>query len=316
MAKVIPCILAVVWICSASSAWKFKLNVPRVLLPLADEGSNFLLHSEGGCFQWSSTRPEVVKVVPTKLNEECGNHGDKFAPILATHLEGSIQDKPVSGCTSSAIIRLPPRWGGAPSIAKTQAIVTAEDAHSDGHVLRCDVIVDRIHRLQIVTKTLELFLEEAPEEFSVRAYDDQGNEFSSLEGIVFTWSVESASNQEENVKFIKFRDSTYALEPTLMALEAKGLQGSKVLLEGVRTGSSKVSVRLASKTYSDVPPAEVTVMVVANLFLVPHSTYVLSGATVDYHAEQMKSNKVTVARFILLIWLKYLETILISDPQN
>ena len=61
-----------------------------------------------------------------------------------------------------------------PISAKTQAVVTAED---DGQILRCDVIVDRIHQLRIVTKTLELFLEEAPEQFFVRAYDEQGIEF-------------------------------------------------------------------------------------------------------------------------------------------
>ena len=61
-----------------------------------------------------------------------------------------------------------------PISAKTQAVVTAED---DGQILRCDVIVDRIVQLRIVTKTLELFLEEAPEQFFVRAYDEQGIEF-------------------------------------------------------------------------------------------------------------------------------------------
>jgi len=63
------------------------------------------------------------------------------------------------------------------SLGKTQAVVMAEDFNSPGRVLRTDVIADSIRSLQIVTKTHELFLEEAPEEFSVRAYDDQGNEF-------------------------------------------------------------------------------------------------------------------------------------------
>ena len=269
----------------AVEAW--KLNVPRVLLPLADEGAKFLVYSEGGCFTWTSTRPEIVKVVQT-------NAADNFKlTSLETREDGDIDN--LKGCTPAASIQLPSRWGGAPSVAKTQAIITAEDAHSDGHILRCDVIVDKIHRLQIVTKTHELFLEEAPEEFDVRAYDDQGNEFSTLEGIQFTWSVESASSKGENVKFMRFRDSTYALNPTLMELEAKGLQGSKVLLEGVRTGSSRVSVRLAAKNYADVPPAEVTLTVVANLFLVPHFSFVMSGASIEYHAEQMKSNRVSIA---------------------
>ena len=145
-----------------------------------------------------------------------------------------------------------------------------------------------------------------------------GNEFSTLEGLEFIWSVESSSGKGENVKLFKFRDSKLidSFEPDLIALEAKGLQGSKVLLEGkqntnkhiigyfyilnysksmlqtflgIRTGSSKVSVRLASKSYSDVPPAEVTVMVVANLFLVPNFAFVMNGATVHYHAERSLS---------------------------
>ena len=61
----------------------------------------------------------------------------------------------------------------------------AEDVDSTGLILRCDVIVDVIKSLQIVTKTHELFLEEAPEEYWVRAYDEEGNEFSTLENIIF-----------------------------------------------------------------------------------------------------------------------------------
>jgi hypothetical protein len=70
---------------------------------------------------------------------------------------------------------------------------------------------------------------------------------------------------------------------------------------GIRTGSSKVSVRLASKSYSDVPPAEVTVMVVANLFLVPNFAFVMNGATVHYHAERSLSESNGVSLFILKI---------------
>lgn len=253
-------------------------------MPLVDEGANFIVYSEGGCFTWTSTRPEVIGVTPTSSADQCGSSVETFQAASSSN---------EAGCTSAAIVTLAPRWGGTATLAKTQAIVTAEDAQSAGHILRCDINVDRIHSLQIVTKTHELFLEEAPEEFSVRAYDDQGNEFSTLEGIVFKWTVESSSSSgSENVQFIKFRDSTYALEPKLAELEAKGMQGSKVLLEGIKTGSSKVSVRLVSKAYGDVPPAEVTVMVVANLFLVPHNAYVMLGAAVDYHAEQMKSNRI------------------------
>ena len=43
-----------------------------------------------------------------------------------------------------------------------------------GLELRCDVFVDTIHRIEIVTTTRELLLDEAPEVFDVRAFDDEG----------------------------------------------------------------------------------------------------------------------------------------------
>lgn len=63
----------------------------------------------------------------------------------------------------------------------------------------------------------------------------------------------------------------------------------------MKTGSATVSVRLASKAVyaGEVPPVEVNVLVVANLFLVPAAAYVMPGATVNYHAEQIKSNRVS-----------------------
>lgn len=73
-----------------------------------------------------------------------------------------------SDCSSSVIVS---------AISKERkrntAIVFAEDKRS-GLILRCDVIVDVISSLNLVTTTRELYMEEAPEAFEVRAYDDQG----------------------------------------------------------------------------------------------------------------------------------------------
>lgn len=60
--------------------------------------------------------------------------------------------------------------------ARNIAVVLAEDVHTQ-RILRCDVIVDVIDNLEIVATTRELFMEEAPEIFEVRAYDDQGIHF-------------------------------------------------------------------------------------------------------------------------------------------
>lgn len=72
----------------------------------------------------------------------------------------------------------------------------------------------------------------------------------------------------------------------------------------MKTGSATVSVRLASKAaYAiAVPPVEVNVLVVANLFLVPPVAFVMPGATVHYHAEQIKSNKVSFLPFYIFLY--------------
>lgn len=43
-----------------------------------------------------------------------------------------------------------------------------------GEVLRCDVILDVIDKLDVLTTTRELYLEEAPETFELWAQDSQG----------------------------------------------------------------------------------------------------------------------------------------------
>lgn len=127
-------------------------------------------------------------------------------------------------------------------------------------------------------KTRELFIEDAPEEFYARASDDQGtgrlkwinkakffplliafivccsgNEFSSVDGLVFRWTFEghSADDQanEHVLRWVKFADSSYDVIPSIAALESQGLQGHVVLIEGLRTGSARVSVQLESDSF-------------------------------------------------------------------
>lgn len=41
-------------------------------------------------------------------------------------------------------------------------------------MLRCDVFVDTIHRIEITTRSRELLLEEEPERFELQAFDGEG----------------------------------------------------------------------------------------------------------------------------------------------
>ena len=62
-------------------------------------------------------------------------------------------------------------WGGGGG-GVYLVIVTA--LLVSGQVLRCDVFVDAIVRIEITTRTRELLLEEEPERFELRAFDNEG----------------------------------------------------------------------------------------------------------------------------------------------
>lgn len=103
-------------------------------------------------------------------------------------------------------------------------------------------------------KTRELFIEDAPEEFYARASDEQGNEFSSVDGLIFRWTFEGHSTDPEPsnepvLRWVQFSDSSYEVKPSIAALETLGYQGHVILIEGLRTGSAKVSVRLEDEFF-------------------------------------------------------------------
>lgn len=50
-------------------------------------------------------------------------------------------------------------------------------------------------------------------------------------------------------RIIPFRDSRYLTESIIEDMEKRGLQGFAILMEGVRTGSAYVTVRLKEKPY-------------------------------------------------------------------
>ncbi|KAB7497686.1 Nuclear pore complex protein, partial [Armadillidium nasatum] len=179
------------------------------------------------------------------------------------------------------------------SPTRLTAIIIAKDIGT-GFSLRCDVIVDSIHRLEIVTTTRELYAEEAPEEFEVRAYDLYGNEFSTLEGLVFVWDLQTVTDHKAVVpaqtvlRFITFEASPYETPPSIALLEAIGEQGNRVLIEGRQTGFARLSVQMGHPSYKNLPPAEVNLMVIANLILEPQDVYILPRTTISYAVFHLK----------------------------
>lgn len=96
----------------------------------------------------TSTRPDLIAITP-------------------------LYENPIDPeCTSKAVVTTRSR-----ERRRHTAVVLAEDL-STGEILRCDVIVDIIDQLGVLTTTRELYLEEAPETFELWAQDSQGKHYT------------------------------------------------------------------------------------------------------------------------------------------
>ncbi|XP_012259706.2 nuclear pore membrane glycoprotein 210 [Athalia rosae] len=248
-----------------------RLNVPRVLLPIFNDFPvNFTLEvTEGGCYKWSTPRLDLIRLVP--LNENIDRT-----------------------CSSAVMVQTVTK-----DSTRNTAIVLAEDVTS-GQFLRCDVIVDAIFSFALVTTTRELFIEEAPEAFEVRAYDEQGNEFTTLAGIEFNWTIGNAEkhglqidNKTPNhvLRFMTFQESPYETPPTVAELDAAGKKGHIALIEGIRTGTAKVSVKSSHAEYRHVPAIEVELIVVANLIILPSDVTMMTYDSLNYKILQVHQGR-------------------------
>lgn len=251
-----------------------KLNYPRVLLPIFDHTSvNFTLEViEKGCFKWTSSRLDLIHITPDfdDANDDCSYR----VVVTVIHKEKR----------------------------RSTAIVLAEDLVT-GEVLRCDVILDVIDQLGVLTTTRELYLEEAPETFELWAQDAQGNAFTTLEGVEFNWQLashravdfkhgDSDKAWSQVLRFLSFSESKFHTVPrAIEKLEQNAVRGYMVLLEGINTGSARVTAKLPYPEYSHVPPVEVNIMVLANLILDPSDVYVMTGDTVNFKVLQLKQGK-------------------------
>jgi nuclear pore complex protein Nup210 len=154
-------------------------------------------------------------------------------------------------CSDSAVISTIPRVSPC---CPASAIVFAEDVVTK-ELVRCDVIIDKITAIQILTTTKELHLEEAPSKFHIQGYGSKNNELSTLDGVPFSWVLESPkqsstiTDPQSIMRFIPFSESLYKATDGVATLEAKRMQGDTVLLEGIKTGSADVIARVNDPFY-------------------------------------------------------------------
>ncbi|KAI6072959.1 Nuclear pore membrane glycoprotein 210-like protein [Aix galericulata] len=252
----------------------FKLNVPKVLLPFSRElRVPFVLEAEGGCYSWYSTHNDIVTVESIYEN-------------------GSI-------CSQKALLS-----ARSSQATKLSSVVIAEESVT-GHLLRCDVIVDLINGIEIISRTREIYVEDSPLELAVRALDVEGNTFSSLSGMTFEWSIAKDDDIESlepssKVRILKYSEADYSPPDYITEMERAEKQGDRILVSGIKTGAAVIKVRMQESTYKKVAAASIRLLVLENILLIPsHDVYLLVGAYIKYQVAKMVRGKMTELEFPL-----------------
>lgn len=92
------------------------------------------------------------------------------------------------------------------------------------------------------------------------------------------------------LRFLRFSESKYHEVPSSVEqFDRVGLKGYMVLLEGINTGSAKVSVKLPYAEYQHiVSPLDVNIVVLANIILDPSDVHILVGDSIAFRILQVK----------------------------
>ncbi|XP_063002325.1 nuclear pore membrane glycoprotein 210-like [Elgaria multicarinata webbii] len=261
-------LLALALVLLAGRAGAYKLNVPKVLLPFSrDKRVPFVLGAEGGCYSWYSTRHDTVTIEPVYENSTV--------------------------CSQKALLTT-----RSSQATKLASVVIAEEIVT-GHVLRCDIIVDLIDRVEIISRTREIYVEDSPLELSVRALDAEGNTFSSLEGMEFEWSIAKDDEMENlelssKIRILKYSEAEYSPPDYVVEMEREEKQGDRILVSGIKTGAAVIKVRIQEPVYKTVAAALVRLLVLENVFLLPsYDVYLLVGAYIKYRVGKIIQGKIT-----------------------
>lgn len=110
-----------------------------------------------------------------------------------------------------------------------------------GTSLKCDVFVDAIHNVSILTTTRSIYVESSLESLSLQARDSENNIFTSLEGLEVNWTIDST-----HLKTIAAEDAKVLL-PGISPNKSAAL-----IVQGTRVGKTWASAVVGGRVKATV----------------------------------------------------------------
>ncbi|XP_027187547.1 nuclear pore complex protein GP210 isoform X1 [Cicer arietinum] len=233
---------------------------PKMTFPV-----EYRLQGSDGCFKWSWDHHDVLSVLP----------------------EYNSSNK----CSTSARLR-----SIAPYSGRKETAVYATDVKT-GIVIRCKVFIDNISRIQIFHNSIKLDLDGLAT-LRVRAFDIEENEFSSLVGLQFMWSLmPEASGLPYRLVNVPLKDSPLSDCGGLcgdldiqIKLEDDGVYSDLFVVKGTEIGHEIVSVHLLEPQLQNLADDIVLTVAEAMSLDPPSPVFVLVGAVIPYTLKVMRGN--------------------------
>lgn len=157
------------------------LSDPDLLLPSLG-GVKYRLRGYNGCFHWTSLHAGVVQLEPVGTDP----------------------------CSDSTWVKPSTSTPG-----RRHGTILAEEQNT-GHTIRCEVVIDDLERLAILTTRRTLSVGDY-EILEVQAFDPEGNVFTAVEGLPFAWAV----NPPGIIQSVAFRDAPVKASPVTRLMEEK-----------------------------------------------------------------------------------------------
>ncbi|MQM21249.1 hypothetical protein Taro_054286 [Colocasia esculenta] len=242
------------------------LNVllpPRMTNPVQHR-----LIGTGGCFSWTWDHHDILHVEP--------------------EFNGTGR------CSTSArIVSIAPYSG------RKETAVYAADLGS-GTVIRCEVFIDNISRIQIFHHSVKLDLDGFAT-LKVRAFDSEENVFSSLVGLQFMWQLMPESPEGDHsvhhLAHVPLKETPLTdcggfcgdLD-TQIKLEDDGMGSDLYVIKGVEIGHEVVIAQLLEPRFEHVMDKIVLTVAEAMSLYPPSPIFVVIGSLIQYRLRIIRRN--------------------------
>lgn len=247
---------------SSATAGPHIADLNVLLPPRMTNPVEYRLQGSDGCFSWSWDHHDILSVQP--------------------------EYNGTSRCSTSArLISIAPYSG------RKETSVYAADLLS-GTVIRCEVFIDKIFRIQIFHHSVKLDLHGLTT-LHVRAFDEEENDFSSLVGLQFVWHLSPKHFEADgtgvlhHLVHVPLKDTPLSdcggfcgdLN-TQIKLEDNGVGSDLYVVRGTEIGHEVVSVHLLEPELEHVADEIVLTVVEAISLDPPSPIFVIIGASIQY----------------------------------